>query len=132
MESDRNELIALVCILRNTTRIVKVAPFVYSGLYILCMIAYLFANYEFCFVLDLCFTTSPATVVLLLLLSKYLKLCKWHKLECALPMLPIVPILVDRYCFTFSTMAAYSNVTIIILLSILSLINAYHVFIKPH
>lgn len=110
MESGRNELIALVCILRNTTRIVKVAPFVYSGLYILCMIAYLFANYEFCFVLDLCFTTSPATVVLLLLLSKYLKLCKWHKLECALPMLPIVPILVDRYGRLFKR--NYHNITL--------------------
>lgn len=131
MESGRNELISLVCILRNTTRIVKIAPFVYSGLYILCMIAYLFASYEFCFVLDLCFTMSPVTVILLLFLSKYLKLCKWHKLECILPMIPIAPILVDRYCFTLSTIAVYSNVTIIILLSILSLINAYHVFIKP-
>jgi hypothetical protein len=131
MELDRNDLISLVNILRRVTVLVKVSPFIYAGMLIISMILYFFECYGFAFVIDTLFHISVVTVVIFLLLSKSLKLCKWHRLECIIPLIAAFPTIIDEYFFTFSTMAAYSNVTIIILLSILSLINAYHVFIKP-
>lgn len=131
MELDRNDLISLINILRRVTALVKVSPFIYAGMLIISMVLYLFECYGFAFVIDTLFHISVVTVVIFLLLSKSLKLCKWHRFECIIPLIAALPTIVDEYCFTLSTIAVYSNVTIIILLSILSLINAYHVFIKP-
>lgn len=131
MELDRNDLISLINILRRVTALVKVSPFIYAGMLIISMVLYLFECYGFAFVIDTLFHISVVTVVIFILLSKRLKLCKWHRLECIIPLIAALPTIVDEYCFTLSTIAVYSNVTIIILLSILSLINAYHVFIKP-
>lgn len=128
---ENKDILAIVTILRRVTKIVKIYPFIYAGIYALCMIGYMFLSDETADILDQLFVTSPIVVSCNLLLSKTLKLCKWHRLQCLLPIVPLLPIYVDSYIYSLSKVGAYINTTIILLLFLASLINAYFVFIKP-
>lgn len=128
---DNKDILALVRILRKVTKIVKIYPFVYAVLYALCMIGYLVCDDIVSVMLDQLFYTSPIVVSCNILLSYSLKLCKWHRLQCLLPMFPLIPLFVDYLVFPVSKLAFTINALTIMLLFILSLINAYFVFIKP-
>ena len=82
-------------------------------------------------ILDTLFYVSPMTVVLLWLLSRAFKLCNWHRFECVLLLVPQIPIFFDDYISQFDYAGAAVNICVIGLLFLLSLINAYFVFIKP-
>ena len=97
--ADNRDVIALVRILRRVTTIVKVYPFAYTLLYIYCMLVYMFGTDTTATICDQLFYTSPFMVMCAIGLSYSLKLCKWHRLECALPLLPCVTIFVDIYIF---------------------------------
>ena len=129
--ADNKDILALVRILRKVTTIVKIYPFVYAVLYALCMIGYLVCDDAVSVMLDQLFYTSPIVVSCNILLSYSLKLCKWHRLQCLLPMFPLIPLFVDYLIFPVSKLAFTINALTIMLLFILSLINAYFVFIKP-
>lgn len=129
--NNNNDIIAIVKILRKVTKIVKVYPFIYAILYALCMIGYVVGSEELSYTLDQLFYTSPISVFFALLLSNSLKLCKWHRLECILPMIPLIHLVIDTYVISLSNVSAILNVATIIFLCIASLINAYFVFIKP-
>lgn len=128
---DNKDILALVRILRKVTTIVKIYPFVYAVLYALCMIGYLVCDDIVSVMLDQLFYTSPIVVSCNILLSYSLKLCKWHRLQCLLPMFPLIPLFIDYLIFPVSKLAFTINALTIMLLFILSLINAYFVFIKP-
>ena len=128
---EHKDILAIVRILRKVTKIVKIYPFVYAVLYALCMIGYLICNDIVSVILDQLFYTSPIVVSCNILLSYSLKLCKWHRLQCLLPMFPLIPLFVDYLIFPVSKLAFTINALTIILLFTLSLINAYFVFIKP-
>lgn len=125
------DVVAIVTILRNVTLIVQIYPFVYTMLYALCMLGYLVGSDMLSCALDQLFYTSPISVLFALILSRSLKLCKWHKLECVLPMIPLIHLVVDTYLVSLSNVSAIVNVGTIIVLCILSLVNAYFVFRKP-
>lgn len=125
------DVVAIVTILRNVTLIVQIYPFVYTMLYALCMLGYLVGSEMLSCTLDQLFYTSPISVLFVLILSRSLKLCKWHKLECVLPMIPLIHLTVDTFLVSLSNVSAIVNVGTIIALCILSLINAYFVFRKP-
>lgn len=129
--ADNKDILALVRILRKVATIVKIYPFVYAVLYALCMIGYLVCDDIVSVMLDQLFYTSPIVVSCNILLSYSLKLCKWHRLQCLLPMFPLIPLFVDYLIFPVSKLAFTINALTIMLLFILSLINAYFVFIKP-
>ena len=129
--ADNKDILALVRILRKVTTIVKIYPFVYAMLYALCMLGYLVCDDFVSIMLDQLFYTSPIVVSCNILLSYSLKLCKWHRLQCLLPMFPLIPLFVDYLIFPVSKLAFTINALTIMLLFILSLINAYFVFIKP-
>ena len=129
--ADNKDILALVRILRKVTMIVKIYPFVYAVLYALCMIGYLVCDDVVSVMLDQLFYTSPIVVSCNILLSYSLKLCKWHRLQCLLPMIPLIALLVDMTIYPISKIASTINALTIMLLFILSLINAYFVFIKP-
>lgn len=131
MANDK-DVIAIVSILRKVTKVVKIYPFVYATLYILCMSGYMIGSDELSCILDQLFYTSPISILFALILSRSLKLCKWHKLECVLPMIPLIHLVIDSYIVPLSNVSAIINVGTIIILFILSLVNAYFVFIKPH
>lgn len=131
MMVEHSDIIAIVRILRRVTTIVKIYPFMYSILYVVCMLVYMFCTDEIATLCDQLFYTSPFMVVCAIGLSYSLKLCKWHRLECVLPLLPFVIILIDEYLYQISMWEAYINTALMIFICILSLINAYFVFIKP-
>lgn len=128
---EHKDILAIVRILRKVTKIVKIYPFVYAVLYALCMIGYLVCDDFVSVMLDQLFYTSPIVVSCNILLSYSLKLCKWHRLQCLLPMIPLITLLVDVTIYPISKIASTINALTIILIVTLSLINAYFVFIKP-
>ena len=130
--SSNRDIIAIVTILRKTTKIVKVYPFIYAMLYIMCMFGYMLFSENVAIILDQLFYTSPIVVSCNIALSYTLKLCKWHRMECSLPLIPMLPLFVDSYIYPLNNIAVGINTTIMIILCLASLINAYFVFIKPN
>jgi hypothetical protein len=130
--SSNRDIIAIVTILRKTTRIVKVYPFIYAMLYVMCMFGYMLFSENVAIILDQLFYTSPIVVSCNIALSYALKLCKWHRMECSLPLIPMLPLFADYYIYPLNNIAVGINTTIMIILCLASLINAYFVFIKPH
>ena len=128
---ERKDILAVVNILRRVTIIMKVYPFIYALLYILSMVCYIFCSDFVATLLDQLFYTSPIVVSCNIILSYALKLCKWHRLQCCLPLFPLIPVAIDSWVYSLSRFVAITNATTIIVLSIASLINAYFVFIKP-
>lgn len=129
---ESKDIIAIVNILRKVTRVVKIYPFVYAILYVFSMIGYILCDDTISIILDQLFYTSPIVVSCNIALSYSLKLCKWHRLQCLLPMLPLIPVVIDYCIFPLSRFVAITNATTIILLCISSLINAYFVFIHKN
>lgn len=128
---ENKDIIAIVNILRKVTRLVKIYPFVYAILYVFSMIGYILCDDTISIILDQLFYTSPIVVSCNIALSYALKLCKWHRLQCFLPMFPLIPVVIDYFIFSLSRFVAIINATTIIILCLASLINAYFVFIKP-
>ena len=129
--AEHKDILAIVKILRRVTIVIKIYPFIYAILYSLCMVGYLRCNDMVATILDQLFYTSPIVVSCNILLSYSLKMCKWHKLQCVLPMFPLIPLFMDYLIFPLSKFAFTINAITIIVLFALSLINAYFVFIKP-
>jgi hypothetical protein len=128
---ENKEIIAIVKILRKVTVLVKLYPFLYSVLYIVCMLVYMFGTDSMATTCDQLFYVSPFSIVCAVLLSYSLKLCKWHRLECVLPLLPTVVVFIDEFVCTFGKCAAYLNSILVATIAVASLINAYFVFVKP-
>ena len=128
---ERGNIQAVVSILRRTTRIVKIAPFVLVTMYMVAMIGYMLFSDRVAIALDTLFYVSPLVVILLWLLSRSLKMCNWHRFECVLPLVPQVPIFFDDHINQFDYAGAAVNICVIGLLFLFSLVNAYFVFIKP-
>lgn len=131
MMVEHSDIIAIVRILRRVTTIVKIYPFMYSILYVVCMLVYMFYPDEIATLCDQLFYTSLFMIVCAIGLSYSLKLCKWHRLECILPLLPTCMVLVDEFIYSFPKSASYLNAILIGVICLASLINAYFVFIKP-
>lgn len=131
MERDESKILGAIRILRKVTKTVKIAPFIFAVLYMFSMIGYMLFSDSVSVILDYFFYVSPTTIVLLLLLSKATKMCIWHRLECVLPLVALVPGLFDDLIMTLSNIAAHVNIILIALVCLASLINAYFVFIKP-
>jgi hypothetical protein len=131
--NNNKDIIAIVIILRKVTKIVKIYPFVYAMLYAFCMVGYMIGSEQLSCLLDQLFYTSPISILFALLLSRSLKLCKWHKLECILPMIPLIHLAIGSYIIPLNSVSAIINVATVITLCLASLINAYFVFIhKPN
>ena len=130
MERDERKILGAIQILRKVTRIVKIAPFVLAVLFMLSMIGYMAFSDTVATVLDFLFYISPSTIVILLILSKSTKMCAWHRLECILPMVSMLPALFDELIMSLTNVAAYINASTIAFIFLASLLNAYFVFIK--
>ena len=130
MEREESKILGAIQILRKVTTTVKVAPFILAVLYMLSMIGYMLFSDTVAIVLDYLFYISPSTIVILLILSKSTKMCVWHRLECVLPMVSMLPALFDDMIMNLTNVAAYINASTIALIFLTSLLNAYFVFIK--
>ena len=105
-------------------------PFVYTSIYLICMFFYWFASETVLAILDTLFYVSPIVVVQFLVLSKSLRLCKWHKTACSLPLIPQVTVVLDHTFVKFSENVAIYSVATMMIMSVLLLIAAYNVFLK--
>jgi hypothetical protein len=126
-EKDGDNIKRVIAILKRTTLIVKLVPFFYSFLTCVSIIAYMMVSDTVCAFLDTMFYTSPLTIFVMFLLSYSLKLCKWHRLECALPLLPTLVGLLDNWIdiVEYAALLNCLTVTVIILLSILNAIKMF-------
>ena len=116
--------------LRAITTAVQIAPFVYTAFTIATLILYLVASEPVIRALDVFLYVSPIVVLNNLLHSKILKLCKWHKTACCLPLLPLANVLVDDYICEIPVSYDVASCATIIVMSGLLLIAAYNVFFK--
>ena len=127
---DRNELEFLVKTLRQTTTAVQILPFVYSALYTVLLATYQFVPEQFQATMDNLFYVSPVCMVAFLILSKTLRMCRWHKTACIIPIIPQVVNFIDCNVVMLSKDATIVfNVTLIIMVALL-LFAAYKVFFK--
>lgn len=92
---ESKDIIAIIEIARKVTSVAKFSPFVFAVAYIITMICYIFCDDATATLLDQLCYTSPLVVIMNFRLSYSLKLCKWHRLECALPMFPLIPLVID-------------------------------------
>ena len=118
-------------ILKKATASVKVAPFAFALQYLTALVVYLLFNDTIATIADMLFYVSPVAVFFNLRMSKIFKMCKWHRLECLLPLLPIVIVFVNGFGFIIPDIAVYVNWSVNLIIFLLSLLNAYFVFIKP-
>ena len=125
-----NEKQKMINILRRATALVQIAPFIFAFVHLLCMIVYMFVNDCASTICDMLFYVSPLLVGYNLILSKLFHLCKWHKLECVLPLFPLIAVFVDELIYSLSAISLWLNWGLVSTMIILSLINAYFVFIK--
>ena len=130
MEREDRNILGAIQILRSVTRTVKIAPFVVAVFYMMSMVGYLMFSDTVATILDYLFYVSPSTIAILLILSKSTKMCFWHRLECVLPVVAILPALVDDFILRFTNSATIVNISTIGLMFFATLLNAYFVFIK--
>ena len=109
---------------------VQVAPFVYALFCIVAYVLYLFATDDAIWIANLFLYISPVVVINNLINSRILKLCRWHKTTCILPLLPNASVAFDRYIYELPVSYATANVITILVLSGLLLIAAYNVFFR--
>lgn len=130
MGGQENKDIAFYIIskLRSITRMVQLAPFVYAFFYTIVIGLYQYASYETAKVLDVLFYVSPVAVIINLIESRILNLCKWHKTACLLPILPQLVILIDNHIIRFSISAARLTSIVFLIMLFLFLVSAYQVF----
>lgn len=127
---ERSELENIVQVLRHSTILVKVMPFLFAFFYILDISSYMWLPDDMITCFDLCVYISPIVILYDLILSKIFKLCKWHRLECILPLFGLTPVLIDKFIIEIGAYGQLANWIILLSAFILSLINAYFVFIK--
>ena len=129
--SELDRIKYLIGKLRSITLAAQIMPFAYSALYIFCMALYVSAPDNIVRVADTLFYVSPAVVVMFLIESRILKLCKWHKTACSLPLVPQIAVFIDWHMCPLSTAGAYIAIAVPAVMSILLLVAAYNVFLKP-
>lgn len=118
-------------ILKKVTNIVKVTPFVSVFFCLLTISGYFYMPEKVIRIMDMLVYSSPFHIGVLLLLSRRLMLCKWHRLQCVLPVVAAIPSVIDRTLYRLSPLAADINIIIMMVLFATSLVNAYFVFVKP-
>ena len=113
--------------MRRVTRLVQVAPFVYLAFYSAYLILGCFVPDDIVCLADGVMFSSPLATATMLVLSRVLKLCRWHKAACIIPSASQIEGVVDSYLFTFTQ----AEIVIInILLGIISL--AFLIFANKH
>lgn len=126
----RDDVKRLIEILRSVTTAVQVFPFIYSLLYIVALITYNYVSEEAQTMMDSLLYVSPICMAAFLVLSKILRMCRWHRTACVIPAIPMVASFVDSYIFSFSETFVYTFNYVVAGLCALLLISAYNVFIK--
>ena len=122
----------LILTLQDITLAVQIAPFVISLLYILGITAQLLFSGDTSWLFSIILYTPPPIILIMLIFSRMLHLCKWHRLACALPLVPFCFTMIDAYLIELSDIAVWILNGLAIAMIIMLLMAAYNVFLKPH
>jgi len=122
----------LILTLRDITLAVQIAPFIISLLYILGITAQLLFSGDTSWLFNMILYTPPPIILIMLIFSRMLHLCKWHRLACALPLVPFCFTMIDAYLIDLSDIAVWILNGLAIAMTIMLLMAAYNVFLKPH
>lgn len=118
-------------IVKSVTITVKTFPFFYAlGLILFWLVAPIL-SYDVISTVDSLIFLSAVLVLFLIRLSYCVKLCIWHRLQCALPLIPQAIAQIDEHIYELGEYVSAVNYTTTGIVFTLSLINAYFVFIKP-
>lgn len=124
------DLEGLVKKLRYVTLAVQLMPFLYTVPYLITLVITSQATEEVVKLFDTLFYVSPVTVCAFLVLSRLLRLCRWHNTACILPLLPQVVSFIDYYVIELTEIAAQVNIILFGSMAMLLLVAAYNVFMK--
>ena len=127
--SEVNKVKYLLEKLRTITLVVQIIPFVYTAVFIVVYALSFSPNETLLSFLDMMFYVSPMMIVFLLVESRVLRLCKWHKTACVLPLIPQIPIIINNYFVEIADYERKIFLVCILSMSILLLIAAYKVFL---
>lgn len=122
----------LILTLRDITLAVQIAPFVISLLYILGITTQLLFSGDTSWLFSIILYTPPPIILIMLIFSRMLHLCKWHRLACALPLVPFCFTMIDAYLIELSDIAVWILNGLALAMIIMLLMAAYNVFLKPH
>lgn len=114
-------------IIKSATLFVKKMPFYYASLYVILMCVYLFCSEKTSTYMDWTFTISPIVVLANLRLSRTFKFCVWHRFECSLPLIPYAVMILDSIR-PIGVYSAITNLAVICVLIVATIVNAYFVF----
>lgn len=132
MQKESQESLRLILsVVRKTTRAIKLFPFLYIVLYLILLPFMAFGDIDMTEEISSMIYMSLVAIIFLVYLSYCVKLCKWHRLQCILPIIPQIVVVTDESVWEVDVNFALIFTIVYSLLIILSLINAYFVFIKP-
>ena len=122
----------LVRTLRRITFFVKVAPFIYSALFIVIAVSAPFVSSFWNDIGVAMFYISPMVVIIFLMQSRMLHFCKWHRIACAVPLLSLSQNVIE-ICFNDITdIAVYLFIFVNTAMVVILLLSVYHIFLKPN
>lgn len=128
-DRQRLDLGGLIKKLRQITRAVQLMPFIYGGFYVLSLTIYITGTEEAATLCDTLFYVSPIVAIEFLILSRLLKLCKWHRTACCVPLIPQVVSMIDYYIIQLSEIVVQVDIFVYMFSVILLLVSAYKVFL---
>ena len=124
----QDKVLKAIRILRDVTVIVKIFPFLSSLLYIIFFLAQLLFQNDVVYEMESLFYISAFVVVLLIVLSYRLRLCKWHRIQCLLLLMPQVFSYIDMYVYEYGVHSAIiADIALTFILAV-SILNAYKMF----
>lgn len=109
------------------TKAVQITPFVYSLIVTIVFSLYNVLGDNVLDLLDEVFYISPLVIVIFLVYSRILHLCKWHRITCVIPLLPKAVYFVDSFYELTQNEVLLANITSLSM-AILLLVSAYKVF----
>ena len=92
----------IVFILRKVTRTAQLLPFVYLFIYAAFLLLEPYMSDAVFSIADDIACASPASLAVMLLASRVLRLCVWHKAACIIPFSSRVTEYIDNYIITFT------------------------------
>lgn len=93
---------SLILLFRKITRFVQLTPFAFLFLYALSSLLRIVSTEILDSFIDVVFYTSPAVTISMLFLSRFMKLCRYHKIACLLPSSTKMLDAIDNYVMTFT------------------------------
>ena len=124
----QDKVLKAIRILRDVTVIVKIFPFLSSLLYIIFFLAQLLFQNDVVYEMESLFYISAFVVVLLIVLSYRLRLCKWHRIQCLLLLMPQVFSYIDMYVYEYGVHSAIIADIALTFIRAVAVLNAYKMF----